>query len=383
MSVKNTIKILTLFALCSIIIAPGVAAQNPEEWFKLVDESLPPEVGDPDFTQDLMNPKIEPQLSENWDLRRAFAAFEDKLGPVRENFFATIPQGNPDEPVEDQMYVRGDPTGEFAASMMKFNLGEGLVKYMNRGRQPDANGPEQKVTPDEALGRAQEIAALVGIPMNELAPKANTQVRELFVTGAPNKGEVRADEVIRKRMEVLVMIPRCMQTEKVECVPVVNSGLRTALVDGSRGPSAGWFRTNWPDFKIAKVSEMNSRSAVVGEISRIMAEKAEFGSIQKLIIEVAYAQNQELAGENGSINCPSTAEGADEPGPEDPQSAALEPPPGVQIARQFLPAVLVYALPVEFDEVDPKQGTFSTGIHVFSVPLVKAPPAECEAGERQ
>lgn len=352
MTLRNETR--TIVAALLACAMPAAWAQgSPQEFLPLVKEYLNPDAGNVEVTVDLLNPKIGPQFSERWDVRNAFGVFRDKLAPSQECFLATRPGGDPDIPVEACEYTRGSASGDGSASLMRINLASGGLKYLNRGRNPDMEGPV-KVTEEDALEFALRSAELLGIPTGEMARDFIQTNRLRVAAGSPQQ-----EKPVVMDMEVQVTVPRCMPVEGQviqDCVPVFNSGLRTTVVDG---PALSWLKSEWTDFRLSRhILEPVPRDEVELRTAEALARNMTPGTVNRLMTFVSYVQLGDLGnGETQTACVPSNNE-------ESGASTAG--------TREFVPAVVVYAEPNDPGELKPESNPppQSTAGYQFAVPLV-------------
>lgn len=336
---------------------PAAWAQGAAEaWLPAVQEQLNPDAGNPDVVADLLQPAVDPQFSQNWNVARAQQALRDRLAPSKECFLDRRPQGDPDLPVEACTYTRGVPTGEGDAAMMRVNLGSGELKYINRGRNP-APGQAVKLDEEAAQEYVMKTAGMLGIPSAEMA-RDYVQTNRLQIRGGyPDQG---ADPLVLDQ-EVQVTIPRCMPVAGKlisDCVPVFNSGLRTTVVDG---PVMSWMKSTWTDFHLSRlIGPALDRREVELRTAQALARDMTPGTASRLMSFISYAQVQDIGnGEAGTTCAPGNTK-------EDEQAA------DTALGREYLPAVVVYAVPHDpgelKDENDPPPQ--STGGYQFTIPLV-------------
>ena len=371
----STIAVATL-VIAQFTISPFSYAQNNDLLRQLVVEAMPKDVGNKDVIADLMNPKVGPQFSENWSARNALRAVRDKLNPAQDCFSDTRPDGDPGNPQQDCTYVSGEINGRESASLMRVNLAEGALKYINRGREMDPRGEDNPLSSEEVTKTALELANLFGIPSDEIARQFVT-ASSIMATAAPENPQT-GDKVIRKRMEMFATLPRCMPVAGQvisDCVPVFNSGMRMALNSQSL-PS--WTVASWPNFKMDEAADVLSQSEVVNLTVKALEQESTAQPFEAVQIFIAYVQNNQLTAADDTAHCPSDE--ADEKDPEPEVSGVpTQTPPNLAKDRMYVPAIVVYSKYQEYEEgsIKPESQTVSTGMTVRSFPLVKVQSSEC------
>lgn len=350
-----------MLAGCVLAAGSAAAVEIPREFLAMVQEAMPREVADSKVIADLMNPVIGPQLSKNFDIRNASRGLRDKLSPTPNCYLATRPDGDPDNPLTECTYRRGEPNGEGGAAMMKVDLGTGKLKYLNRDRDPDlSKETDARLTPEQAMSGALQLAGFLGIPTDEVAKDFMTASDQMATGSTPDNP--KPEFMIRSGVQVL--LPRCMPVRGEvinDCVPVFDSGLSTVMTD--LGPS--WMNGRWTDFVLGGAQEIVAPDMLVMDTATVLAEQMQVGTVAGLKIFIAYVQQQEFSRRNGSEQCP--------PPQGDEEKVGV---PAVQTGQHYLPAVVVYAEPQA-----PAEGqattkeTYSTGGLQYAIPLVK--PTEC------
>ena len=357
----------------------NVQSQNPEDverWKAfIIAGKFMPDVS-PDVIQDMLSSaKPGRAFSEAFNPLKAQQAIIDKVVAQQECYFDTKPNG--ELPQEECSNMRGSPLGADSASLMVYNLGDGSVRYMNRGRDPKST-VQAKLSVEEAADALKKMSSELGVPPEELG---RLQMRELFVAGADSK--LSGAPEFEQRVGVFGLISRCMPVlgEVLEdCIPVVDGGIRAAMVDGGRREPAvvtAWYEARYNSFEIPTEVKPLSEDAVITRIAEKLSREAQLGSYDQLDIQVAYATNAELGGQAGDTHCP-----PDEPDEDDARPSVVRAQSSdLRSDRSYLPAVQVFAYPQGWDEsptIDPdKLNSLSTGISVFSVALAEGASGEC------
>lgn len=382
--------IFTTLALFLLVVSSAAHSQDPgsiDEWRAFVAKFIPEEIRDPAAMNDLLvaaRPGIP--FSEAFDPTNAQKVFFDKVIAQQECFFETKPNG--ELPQEECSGIRGSPLGPDSASLMVYNLAEGSVRYMNRGRDPNP-AIVAKLSQESAAKALNEMSKALGIPPQEMG---EIQVKDLMVAGG-SAGKVGATQGVApefsQRIGVFGIIPRCMPVEGQvikDCIPVVDGGIRAAMVDGGRREPAevtAWYEARYNKFEIPANLRPIEPEVVITRIAEKLSREAILGSYSELQIKVTYATNAELGGQSGDTHCP-----PDEADEKDPEPTAVNATtelssPNLMADLSYLPAVQVFALPVGWElssTIDPdKFNSLSTGIAVYSVPLAEDPLSECQA----
>lgn len=374
---KSRYTVLAVLLLAAT--SPNVHSQDPEtvqEWKAFITEGkFMPDIS-PEVIRDMLGAaKPGRSFSEVFDPLKAQQVFFDKVVAQQECFFETKPNG--ELPQEECSNTRGSPLGPESASLMVYNVDAGSVRYMNRGRDPKAAEPA-KLTVDQAAEALKTMSIELGVPPEELG---RLQMRELIVAGADS--EKPGAPEFEQRTGVFGLISRCMPVQGevlIDCIPVVDGGIRAAMVDGGRREPpvvTAWYEARYNKFEILAGVKPLTQDEVVTKIAEKLSREAVLGSYDLLEIKVTYATNAELAGQSGDTHCP-----PDEPDEEDAIPSAVEAlPSNLLTDRSYLPAVQVFALPQGWDEsrtIDPdKLNSLSTGISVFSVALAQGESGEC------
>jgi hypothetical protein len=382
--------ILNACTLILIGVSNSSYAQDPgtREWETFVDKFIPEQLRSPSAVNDLLTgAKPGKPFSTAFNPTRAQTVFVDKLDPDKECYFDKRPNG--ELPQEECNSLRGSPLGTEPAAIMTYNMGDGSVRYLNRGRDPKAS-LQAKLTRAVAADALKKMAEQLGLPLNELGP---IEVQDLLIAGnpaeAPKVGALGTKPAFEQRVGVFGIIARCIPVTGQainSCIPVVDGGIRAALVDGSRREPAvvpAWFEARFNTFEIPSGLKPLLVEDIKAKIAGKLARDTKFGSLDRLDIKLAYATQAELAGQEGDVNCsPSEADEKD----GDPSSATTSSdllPANLIAERSYLPAVQVFALPIGWDRsitIDPdKVNDISTGISVFTIPLAQADPSECQA----
>ncbi len=380
-----TLAVLLLAAVSSNVHSQ--AADTLEEWMDFVAKFIPEEVQDDQTVRDMLG-AVKPgrPFSEAFDPANAQKVFFDKVVPQQDCYFDTLPNG--ELPQEECSNTKGSPLGGDAASKMTYNLDDGSVQYMNRGRDPKAT-TEAKLTVEQAKEALLKMSLDLGIPREELG---DLRIRELIVAGNASNGQkaavVGVAPEFERRVGVFGLIPRCMPVagqSLQRCIPVVDGGIRAALVDGgSREPPVvtAWYQARYNQFEILNDVKPLTPTQLVTNIAQKLSQEAILGSYEELQINLTYATNAELAGESGNNHCPPAEADEKDAEPTAGKTAnAATAPPNLLTDRSYLPAVQVFALPQGWEEsrtIDPDKITeLSTGISVFSIALAQGSEGEC------
>jgi len=382
--------IFTTLALFLLVVSSAAHSQDPnsiKDWEVFVARFIPEVIKDPAAMNDLLvaaSPGTP--FSEVFDPTGAQKVFFDKVIAEKECFFEIQPNG--ELPQDECSNTRGSPLGPDAASQMVYNLAEGSVRYMNRGRDPNP-AIAAKLSLKDADDALNEMSKALGIPPQELG---ETQVKDLMVAGS-SAGKVGATQgaapEFSQRIGVFGIIPRCIPVvgQVIKgCVPVADGGIRAAMVDGGRREPAvvtAWYEARYNKFEIPAKLRPLEPNVVITRIAEKLSREAVFGSYSRLEIEVIYATNAELGGQSGGLHCP-----PDEADEKDPEPTAVNAvtelsSPNLMADRRYLPAVQVFALPVGWESsstiVPDELNSLSTGIAVYSFPLAEDPSSECQS----
>lgn len=380
---KNSILNTLAIALLSIGSVAHSQEPNLREWEAFVTKFMPEEINNPTAINDLLvAAKPGKPFREAFDPNRAQVIFVDKVTPEKECYLETQPNG--ELPQEECNSTKGSPLGEQAASVMSYNAADGSVRYMNRGREPQA-AVAAKLTPKSAADALVKMSQDLGIPPQELG---KVQVQDIVVAGSPaeqvNAASLGKAPEFEQRVGVFGIIPRCMPVAGQAintCVPVVDGGIRSALVDGGRREPpivSAWYQARFNKFEIPAGLKPLTPQKVVSKIADKLNREASLGSLNQLQIKLVYATNAELGGQAGDANC--AQEEADE---KDTATASADLlPANIMTDRSYLPAVQIFALPNDWNvskTIDPdKINNLSSGISVFTVALAQGDPSLCQ-----
>jgi hypothetical protein len=383
--------ILNVLAIALLGISSTVHSQenNIREWEAFVGKFIPDEITNSAAINDLLvAAKPGKPFSETFNTNRAQVVFVDKVTLEKHCFLETLPNG--ELPQEECNSSKGSPLGEAPASVLSYNVGDGSVRYMNRGREPQA-AVAAKLTQKSAADALVKMSQELGIPAQELG---QVQVKDLIVAGSPaEQGNLTAIQgkapQFEQRVGVFGIIPRCMpvagQIIKT-CVPVVDGGIRSALVDGGRREPAivsAWYQARFNTFEIPAGLKPLSSQDVVSKIADKLNREANLGSLDQLQIKLVYATNAELGGQAGDVHCAPDEADEEDAAPFATTTAANLLPANVMSDRSYLPAVQVFALPKGWNSsltIDPdKINSLSSGIAVFTVALAQGDSSQCQA----
>jgi hypothetical protein len=329
---RLSIAIPMMFLLASLAQAQTEECPALRE---MVYAALPATVGDADVLGRLLTPQTGPQLSDQFDPKRAEKHVRDNLKP------------------EDccTNYKRGDRTWSCLlesreGSAFRVELGRGRLIYLNRERSgAEIPTPVQR---EQALALGRKTAEAFGLPMNEVAP---TQiVRYTRVSAGDTEGRMGESYLA----EAHVFFRR-----EVGGVPVAWSRFHTAV--DARGEVAR-VHVRWPDLRIAdgvRGGDALSRDAVAMSIIDTLETNQLCGRAKAVAARVAYvATSHILGGDFGD------ADEAGGPPPDDgvPPEPVHPPEPVVE----YLPALLVRIYPVEQPE---DSGILQEPIEEIAFPL--------------
>jgi hypothetical protein len=320
-----------------LVLAASVEAQKCEKGFlDLVDRSVPADVGNTDVIAALLKPEIaRPQLSEAFDRTQAAAAVGDKLVLDR----TKCPSSSSEEDGQGQLdctFRNGD-----IGSIMRVKLDKGRIAYLNPARGYEAaRGVENKVTRDQALKITNEVLGALGVPLAEI-DMLNPEFRILKVAGQDS--ELKNPPEIH-RAEVQIRLAR-----HVGKTPVFDSEAKVAINGAAQ---VARLHIKWQDFHLpAGLASRQplSRKAVVQQIDAELSRTHLCDSLSRLDAYIAYVQVQEV---------PVTERVDDDKA-------------GVLGGDGFVPALVVYAVPVEPEE---DSGKISMGGQQLTFPLLARAP---------
>ena len=284
--------------LISIVLAlawsvPLAASAQPrpcidlKDYREYADCAVPPDVGDVQVMEKLLNPEIpKPQFTDAFDPLAAQQAVGDRLTPTRNCFERRILGG-------DQYAIQ--PECDFRStrgSALKTSLMHGKVVYLNPSRGFDAAaGQPNEISREDAVKIFQETVAAWGIPSAELNLQ-QLQVRDTYaVVGVTeDTGNPRAARPLKKiRAEVMVYAPRTLGG-----VPVFDSFAQGVV--SSRNQVAR-LRTKWP--MLALVPEQDPKNTlprmrVVDALASRLAEQNPLPTIQEVRSDIVYCQSGDL-----------------------------------------------------------------------------------------
>jgi hypothetical protein len=278
-----------------------------------------------------------PQLSEAFKQTQAAEAVGDKL--VRE--VARCPSLSVDNREDGQGKLDCTFRNADIGSIMRVKLDKGKIAYLNPARAYDAaGGTENRVSRDEAIKITNEVIQAFGVPPAEIDTRP-PEVRLLKVAGQDSE---RKNPPEIHRAEVQVRLAR-----QVGGTPVFDSDAKTAInVQGE----VARLHIKWQDFQLPRRLQSQqplSRKAVVDQINAELSRTHLCDSLSRLEAFIAYVQVQEVA----------VTEGRD-----DETGGALA-------GDGFVPALVVYALPVEPEE---DSGKTVAGPQQLTFPLLARAP---------
>lgn len=169
-------------------------------------------------------------------------------------------------------------------AVLRIDLREGYVAFLDPTRSFDPAGPAYQVTSDEALAVATSLIAPFGIPSAEVdVSRPHVWARTAFA------GTAREAASSRRRTELDVDLYR-----RVGGWRVFGSRLRVA-VDGQRRPAR--VHLDWPDFQLASgLSAQNAltRAEIVAQATEAIGEVAGCGIYQGVTTMVGWVDSREL-----------------------------------------------------------------------------------------
>jgi hypothetical protein len=365
-------KVFLIVMLLGVVPTTFSAEQDVAEWQSMVAKQLPKEIGDRRVTSALMKPKVGRSFSRTL----SFGGLSRALGNT--DLQNARRRGKKSQALSglrgpERAFVSGDIDGRGPAAILRINPVEGKVRYSNRSLEMNHEDPASQLTNEDAISMALELAKIMRFPEVEIGREFTRANPSMIASGGTEGGQLEV-----KQMETLVTVPRCMQVRdipRMKCVPVVGSGLRIAFSDPSiaspshqnhanlrkdalKQPPITWLKANWPDFRLVRTRTLLSRNDVVERVARFLAKQGSPSSIDRLEFVIAYASSEELTGQEGLGLCPDETENS-----VDDEHRRQRP-----IA--FAPSVLVYAIATEENNIEKRSENFSSGVSVFSVPLV-------------
>ncbi len=277
----------------------------------LVEKAVPSDVGDPALVKRLLAPQVGPQFADGFFDRAqntALPAVQSKLRLAKRK--CTRDEG-------------GMLTCRFSnfrkTEMLKFEQRRGKAAYLNTTREWSPKMGNNEISDEQALALARDVVKAWGIPDGELDMQF-AELRHLNLAGGP-KLDARPAEFLST--EVHVRFPR-----HISGVPVFDSDVRLAV--DARGEVAR-MRVMWPSFGL--VPGLDAIPLPRDEVVRMTAEELSEGaicqSLSKVDAFIAYVSSKEVE----------SLDPADD-GSQSEAGAAQE-------AGQFVPALVVYAYPVD------------------------------------
>ncbi len=326
---------LTPLLVFNLFLLPAVTIEAQEicpEFKQFAEEAMPRQVGDREWMSTALKPEIaRPQLGEGFDPTRAQRVIRDRLYMESDG----SKRGTDPFTRHEKQTHRGRQ-----GSVMRIDLARGKIAYLNRQRGHDAlSGKENEISEEEAIEIAANALKTFGVPVSEV-DRRNLETRVLVAAGRDSRG----GEPTRRRAEVHVRVPR-----QVGNIPVFDSFLRTAV--NAKGEIAR-LSVQWPDFALVPglmVENTLTREEVTGLLLERLAESHLCGTLSNLVLKIAYVQADQLA-----VSSTEADEG-------DRENSTAD--------RGYLPALVVYGVPVEPEE---DSGEISMGAQQFVIPLLQA-----------
>jgi hypothetical protein len=315
---KRLMLVVPIVAATALLPHRAGAQETCPAFRELAEASVPGTVGNRDVMTRLLNVRVGPQLSQNFDAAAVEKAVGDQLQPD-----AACRREGP-----APCFFRNRATG----SVMQRDLLDGRVTYLNPSRRFDAaRGIDNPVTNAEALRIAMAGINGFGVPPAEKGPPI---VRTLM---AATQDAPRRTKTQVLRAEVHVNVQR-----HVAGTPVFASRVVAAV---SAGDQIARLYVNWPDFSIAPgfgPGDTRARPTVVDDVVERLTTDNPCGSIGHVLSHIAYVPLHLT----------------------DPLDEDNEGPKGTDQGG-FVPALVVFAVPSE-----PGEGQPHLAEQQFVVPLL-------------
>ena len=329
--------VLILGGACWLLATTAGAQPSAQdacpEFARLAEAAVPQRVGDRQLVAGLLRPDVtQPQLGRAFTVDRARQAVQDP---------ALTDKALPCPPEAEGHNGHGERTfpGQ-EGTLLRADLDRGQIAYLNRQRSVGAlQVKEGAITQERAIEAAIRTAEALGVPVAELDRKG-LSARALIAAG---RDPDRRQPATKVQTAIHVRIPR-----QIGNVPVFDSYLQAAVNPSSE---IARLHVQWPDFALVyglSVESALPRQRVVQNLRETLAETHLCGTLSRVRAEIAYVPADQLA--------ISSSEGDE--GDKRPNG----------VARPFVPALVVYAVPVEPEE---NSGKIGMGAQQFVIPLFR------------